>query len=191
VAAAVRGSHNHELGVSGMGTAARTCSPSLSATRRQPLNTLTIPDDWIARLADSIAAAIQEIAPLLANESIALFAVDCHPWHGMVGLAILTSEELARNSLLAEPSEMAEWQHYDFACQLAAGKSFIPLGEEMRSAYYQAEDRPRMAEAFLKACAVAATTPQVTAALELLKREKNFRISVTHPDSNREFMVSE
>lgn len=108
----------------------------------------------------------------------------------MVGLAILTGEELANNRMLAEPAEMAAWRHYDFASQLAAGRSFIPLGEQMRSAYYQAENRPRTAEAFLEACAVAVTAPPVTAALELLKREKGFRISVTHPDSNREFVAS-
>jgi hypothetical protein len=107
----------------------------------------------------------------------------------MVGLAILTAEELADNRTLAEPSTMAEWRHYDFAAQLEDGKSFIRLSEEMRSAYYRAEDRPKMAEIFLEACAVAALTPQVTAALELLPREKGFRISVPHPDSNREFVV--
>ena len=141
-------------------------------------------------MTDAIAAAVQEIALLLINESIALFAVDCHPWHGMVGLAMLTGEELASNPMLAEPSEMAAWRYYDFASALAVGKSFIPLGEEMRSAYYQAEDRPSMVEAYLEPCAVAVTAPPVTAALELLKREKGFRISVTHPDSNREFVVS-
>jgi hypothetical protein len=158
-------------------------------SRRRFLTTPSLLDAWIARLADAIAAAVREIAPVLSKESVALFAVDCHPWHGMVGLAILTGAEFADDPSLGKPSEMAEWRHYDFACERAAGRLFIPLGEEMRSAYYQCEDKPAMAVRFLEACAVAATTPEVAASLGLLKRESGFRVSVTHPDSDQEFVV--
>jgi len=153
------------------------------------LNASTDFESWTARLATAIAAALREIAPRLSTESVALFAVDCHPWQCCVGPAILTGDELAENRTLAEPSHMAEWRYYDFASELEAGRLFIPLGEEMRSAYYQSEDKPATAVRFLEACAVAATSPQVAEALALLKRRRGFRVSVTHPDSDQEFVV--
>jgi hypothetical protein len=150
-----------------------------------------LPADWITRLSDAIVASLQEFVPLHGHETFALFAVDCHPWHGMIGLAMVTSEELVSEPFLAEPAEMAAWRHYNFAGQLAAGKLFIPLGEEMFSAYDQFEDKPTGALTFLEACAIAATSSQVTAALGLLNRESGFRVSVTHPDSDQEFVVPE
>jgi hypothetical protein len=106
----------------------------------------------------------------------------------MLRLAILTGEELANNGSLGDPSEMAAWQYYDFACGLVAEKAFAALCKEMGSAYYQSEDRPEVVEAFLIACAAAVTTDQVAEVLGSLKQEKGFRISVTHPDSNQEFV---
>jgi hypothetical protein len=155
---------------------------------RRSMREFTVPDEWVTRLAEAIAAAVQDFAPVLGDEPVALFAVDCHPWHGRLGLAVLTSAELAGDSTLADPAEMAEWEHYDFTCDQETGKPFEPLGQEMRSAYEQAEDKAGAAEAFLRACAAAVTSDQVTAALALMKRDVGFRVSVAHPDSDQEFV---
>ena len=148
-----------------------------------------VPGDWVARMADTIAAAVREFAPIVGDDRITLFAVDCHPWHGMLGLAVLTADEAATDPELNDPAEMAAWRHYDFASGLAAGRALIPLGAEMRSAYYEAGDRPATAEAYLRACVSAAASPTVAAALDQFKRADGFRLSVTHPDSGREFVA--
>ena len=148
-----------------------------------------VPGEWVARLADTIAAAVREFAPAVGDDRVALFAVDCHPWHGMLGLAVLTADEAGTDPELNNPAEMAAWRHYDFASGLAAGCAFIPLGAEMRSAYYEAGDRPGTAVAYLRACAAAAAGPTVAAALDLFKRADGFRLSVAHPDSGREFVA--
>ena len=60
----------------------------------------------------------------------------------------------------------------------------------MRAAYEAADDRRAVAEAFLRACAVAMTSLDVAAAVELLVRGGDFRISVAHPDDGREFFAA-
>jgi len=80
-----------------------------------------IPGDWMAHLADAIGAAVREFAPAIANNQTILFAVDCHPWHGMLGLALLTADEAVGYPRLNDPAEMAAWRHNDFATNLKAG----------------------------------------------------------------------
>jgi hypothetical protein len=138
-------------------------------------------------LADAIAAAVREFAPKLRGEAVALLAVDCHPWHGSIALAILTVAEVAADGLLADPAEMAAWRHYDFARGLSSWQPVAGLGQEMQAAY-EAGDRPAVGEAFLRACAAAVSSPQVAASLELLERSGDFRISVAHPDDGHEFV---
>jgi hypothetical protein len=116
-----------------------------------------------------------------------MLAVDCHPWNGLVGLAILTASEVAQNPALADPAEMAAWRHYDFSQELTAWQSAAVLASEMKDAYY-AGDRPNVADAFMAACADALSSPQVAEALELLGRSNDFRLSVAHPDDGREFV---
>jgi hypothetical protein len=58
----------------------------------------------------------------------------------------------------------------------------------MLAAYEAADDRRAVAEAFLRACAVAVTSADVAAAVESLVRVGDFRISVAHPDDGREYV---
>lgn len=148
-------------------------------------------ESWTSRLNGAIAAVLVELTPRLHNDSIALLAVDCHPWHGAIAPAVLTGDELARDPTLADPALMAEWRYYDAASLLGLGAArlLIPLGEEMRAAYYAAEDHPAAAVKYLQACAAAATSPQVAEALRPFRLEPRFRVSVTHPDSNQEFVA--
>jgi hypothetical protein len=108
----------------------------------------------------------------------------------MIGLSLLTAHEVAQDPQLRDPSEMAAWRHYDFASGLEAGRALIPLGVEMRSAYYGSEDLSGTAKGFFRACASAAAAPTVTEALSLLNRADGFRVSAAHPDNGEEFMGS-
>jgi hypothetical protein len=140
-------------------------------------------------LADAIAAAVREFAPQLDGEAVAFLAVDCHPWHGSIALAVLTAAEVAMDGLLADPDEMAAWRHHDFTQGLLSWQPVAALGREMR-AVYESGERPTVADAFLRACAAAVSSPQVVAALVLLERADKFRVSVAHPDDGREFVVA-
>jgi hypothetical protein len=146
-----------------------------------------VPDDWMPRLSAAIAATVREFASGLGDTPVALLAVDCHPWHGSVGLSVLTAAEADADGLLADPAEMAAWRHYDFSAGLASWQPAAPLGRSMRAAYEAAADRRAAAEAFFRACAEAVACPEAVAALGSLQRRGDFRISVACPDDGREF----
>jgi hypothetical protein len=130
-----------------------------------------------------------EFAPQLGGDEVAILAVDCHPWHGLITLALLTAEEVQSNPLLVDPAEMAAWRHYDFTRASVAWQPVTELGREMQTAYERGQ-RSDVAEAFLRACAEAVSSPLVAAALGQLSRADAFRLSVTHPDDNREFVLT-
>jgi hypothetical protein len=145
--------------------------------------------DWTSRLVGTLAITLRELPANLEGFSIALLAVDCLPWHGTIGLAALTATEIAADPELADPTEMAAWLHYGLSDRLAAWQSAAVLGEEMRFAYESAADPPRVAEAFLRACARAVAHPEVLAAAQRLNLTADFRFTVTHPDDGREFVA--
>ncbi len=148
-----------------------------------------VPSDWTPRLAAAVADAIREFAPTLRGSPVVLLAVDCHPWHGSVDLAVLTAGEVAADAGLADPADMAAWQHYCFSDRLAAWRPVAALGAEARRGYEAAADPQAAAEAFMRACAAATAHPEVVAAAELLERAAGFRFTVTHPDDGREFVA--
>lgn len=147
----------------------------------------SVPEDWTPRLAEAIAGALREFAPMLNGGAVSLLAVDCHPWNGTLGLSALTAAEAEVDSLLNDPAEMAAWKHYDFAASLASWQPTTGLGAEMQ-AVYETGDRPAAAASFLSACAAAVYSPAVSAALASLTEADGFRWSVTHPDSGQEFV---
>jgi hypothetical protein len=147
----------------------------------------SVPEGWAKQLARAVAATLQEYRAHLRDTPIALFAVDCHPWNGFLGLALLTAEEANADGQLADPAEMAAWRHYNFSNGLAAWHPAAVLGREMQEAYAAASDRKVAADAFLKACALAMASAEAAAAIELLDRDNRFRISVAHPDGGQEF----
>ena len=151
------------------------------------MNQTVVPNDWVLRLASAIAAALREFAPRIVEDAVVMIAVDCHPWHGRLGLAALTESEVAADQLLADPTEMAAWRHYDFTRNLEVWKQVPELGAVMRIAYEEG-DRPVVAEAFLCACAEAVLESQVRESLSAIPRAVSFRVSVRHPDNGREFV---
>jgi len=150
---------------------------------------VTLPDRWVSRLEKAISAALREFAPRVAGSPIAVFAVDCHPWHGKIGLSILTSAEAVAVPVLTAPAEMAAWQNFDFARELSSRHLFTDIEREMEIAY-RTNDRKTAVEAFLSACAAAAESSEAASALALLHKAPGFRISVAHPDDGREYVVS-
>jgi hypothetical protein len=151
---------------------------------------MSVPDDWIPRLASAIAGALKEFgASVLRGEPVAAFDIGCFPWHGSVELSILTGAALDVDPVLAEPGEQAAWPQYNFAIGLAAWEPAAELGHRMADVYQGTgeADRPAVVEAYLRACASAVACPQVQAALGELRRDPRFWVSVAHPDDGRQF----
>src|SRR5262249_28677409 len=146
-----------------------------------------VTDSWTAHFAGAIAASLREFAPQLKGRQVALLQVVCLPWHGFLGLAILTAEEFAEDASLSDPRRTMDWQYGEFTEEVDAWDATTPLAQEMRAAYYGSSDCPTAAIAFLRACAQAAATSTVTEAVSVLERTDKFQISVPHPDDHREF----
>lgn len=147
----------------------------------------TVRDDWQASLANAVAAALRELEPQLKNVSLRMLAIDCHPWNGFLGLAVLTDEDVDGDPLLDDPAEMAAWPHYDCGEGLKSWRSTQSLARAMRDAYASG-DRGAVVGAFLTACAGALASSAVGAALDDLTRGPKFRLSVAHPDTGKEFV---
>lgn len=145
-------------------------------------------EQWTTDLSRSITDALRDFRSKV-NDEMAVFAVDCAPWNGVIVLAFLTQPELNENPILSEPSEMAAWRYYDFGARLPFGQSVsIALGSHMRTTYEQAgENRGDMANQFFRACANAAASEPVIKALSHFSRTAAFRITIPHPDTNEEY----
>ncbi|MEZ6142795.1 MAG: hypothetical protein R3B84_19710 [Zavarzinella sp.] len=146
----------------------------------------TVLKNWTLRLSLAIAGALLELAPQVGAEPLAMLALDCHPWHGNIGIAALTAKEVA-DKAINDPAEMAAWRFFDFARDFGSWQVATVLGQEMKSAYYSGE-RPAVVKAFFSACAIAITSSVVAEAIAGFVRVDGFRLSVAHPDDGREFV---
>jgi hypothetical protein len=141
-------------------------------------------DKWSSDLAQFISAALAEFRAQ-ATDKIEQFAVDCHPWNGVVVLAFLTTKEVKESPWLAETEEMAAWKFYDFASALSC--SSAELGSRMQELYEQGDDKAKVAERFFMACAAAVASKPVQDMLSKYKLSENFKITIPHPDTGKEY----
>jgi hypothetical protein len=126
------------------------------------------------------------------DDEMEMFAVDCHPWNGVVVLAFLTHAELRDAPFLSEAAEMAAWKYYDFGAVLACWRSASELGSRMRAAYEEAgAARSTVARRYFQACAEAVASKQVQDVLFTYHLAEGFKITITHPDSGEEFYPPE
>jgi hypothetical protein len=122
------------------------------------------------------------------DDEMEMFAVDCHPWNGVIVLAFLTHAELEDAPFLSEAAEMAAWKYYDFGAGLQCWRSAPAIGSRMRTAYEEAgDDRSTVATQFFQACAKAVASKQVQDVLFTYRLAENFKITIPHPDTGEEF----
>jgi len=150
---------------------------------------------WRADLVSELVIALTALRSSIGEIELAAFAIDCHPWHGSIYLAALTSEEARTEPTLDCLEEMAQWGLYDFASEPRGhSPEMIRLGRVMQEQWTSSGESTELlaeaAEAFLVACARAAGHPSVSRAVAAFSRAESFRINVAHPDSNREFYPS-
>src|SRR5262245_13943550 len=110
-------------------------------------------EQWSRELARFVSCALDEFRPRAA-ERMEGFAVDLHPWNGVVVLAFLTAKEFEEEPSLADAREMAAWRFYDFTSDLSC--SHPGLGSRMRELYEtERGEKAKVADAFFVACAEA------------------------------------
>ncbi len=142
-------------------------------------------DEWGSDLAQFISAALGEFRTQ-ATQRMEQFAVDCHPWNGIIVLGFLTTNEVEESPFLVEAGEMAAWKLYDFASTLSCSRP--ELGSRMRTIYEQeGGDKAKVAERFFMACAEAVASKPVQAMLSKYELSTSFKISIPHPDTGKEY----
>lgn len=142
---------------------------------------------WADELAGVIHNSLVECSARI-GEPLAMLSVDCHPWNGVLALALLTQAEILRDPLLATPAEMAAWEHYDIGSTLASWAPASSLGSEMRDEYDGSKhSRADVAKAYFQLCAAATASDKVREALARYQLSDIFRISVCHPDTGEEY----
>lgn len=144
-------------------------------------------ETWSSDFAGIFAATVAELAPKFVGESVAMIAVDCHPWHGTLALCALTESECADDPELRDPAEMASWRLFNCSDDATAWQATTALCDSMRSDYDSADDRAAVATKYLRSCAASLSSQIVLDAISKLERSSKFRLSVTHPDDSIEF----
>lgn len=143
-------------------------------------------DRFEQALAVAIAARLDALADTHAVRVLRSVALDVHPWHGRIGLAVLTDEDPPYGSKIEQREEMAAWRVFELATSPAATPesawpSVDELGRAMRAAYSQ--DRAS-AQAYLEAAARALDDARVTAVLRRFATSPDFERFVGHPDDS-------
>lgn len=141
----------------------------------------------VSELTTAVVAALREQAPALMGEELALLALDLHPWHGQIALCLLTEAECLGDPDLRDPVEMAGWRFFEFSERLEAWRAVHPLAQAMKADY---EASRESAEKYFEVGAQVLGSPQVATELAKYRLGRQFRLSVAHPDSQREYCVS-
>lgn len=145
-------------------------------------------DKWQCELTDSISKTLTEFRPH-ADDEMKMFALDCHPWNGEIGLSFLTHSEFENAPVLADLAEMASWKYFDFSAGLIAWQPAMRVALRVRPVYEGVEeaDREKVVRQFLQRCAQSVASKHVQDALATYRLARNFKITVQHPDTGEEF----
>lgn len=135
------------------------------------------PSDFERELAAAIADELREAAPRLAGRVLRSVALDVHPWHGHINLAVLTDDDPPYASRREQRAEMASWQLFEIVpapWPRAAGAAAA-----MRAAY---QANRGTGDAFLAAAARSLDDARVTDVLAAYPLAPEFERFVGHPD---------
>ena len=138
--------------------------------------------DWSNKLTACFTTTIRESAKRAHGRPVSMFAVDFHPWHGAIYLALLLEEEIDGDPELHTPEEMAAWELYDCSNGIPAWNQALDFTKQLRALDPNENDYLR-AYRFISS---------IISALETEIRStymigRGFRISVAHPDTLEEF----
>ncbi len=131
--------------------------------------------EWTGNFAREMAKSIKG---LQSTEEIQILDIGIFPWHGLIELSALYSSDLQKGGVYVD--DIAGWPHYNFSAnENSQWPEIGTMAEAMKTDY--ANDRKQGEEYFL-AAAEAVKSPVVQSAIEKLKRSKDFRVNLIHPD---------
>lgn len=126
-------------------------------------------------IADELRARADQLRPLVLR----CVALDVHPWHGRISLAILTSDDVAYSDIKAQREDMAAWSGFALT---AAGDSPWPRADALAAAMRAEYEVHRDAGVLLSAAASALDAAEVTAVLAGFELAPTFERFVGDPD---------
>jgi hypothetical protein len=141
---------------------------------------------WQSELTQLISDALGEFRSN-AEDEMEIFALDCHPWNGVIALAFLTHLELEDAPFLTEAAEMAAWKYYDFGANLTSWRLVSAVASRMRPVYESSENRYDVAREFFQGCAAAVASKPVQDTLATYRLAQGFKITIPHPDNAEEY----
>ncbi|MFN3651502.1 MAG: hypothetical protein ACK47B_18155 [Armatimonadota bacterium] len=140
--------------------------------------------EFARELSRSIVKELQKRHEQLREYELSALVVDCHPWHGILDLAVLTDQDEAGKW------EIGEWELYPLTDSEDAEDSWseTQVWRERMRTYWQARvaESPDAAEAatdlILRACAAALSSDEVQAEISRLRLASDFELFVGNPD---------
>lgn len=149
---------------------------------------MSVTQTWKDNFAQILIDTLMKLHESIGNIPLSMIAIDCHPWHGGLYLAILQFSEVNCDPNLANLDEMAAWQMYDCAQSLSQWQPINKLAQKMGDDYSQATiSKAIIAENYFQACADVLSSDKVSTIIQKFQLQDNFRISVAHPDHGKEF----
>ena len=146
--------------------------------------------DWfINRLADCTAAELDYWQSRWKVETIRALALDCHPWHGGIGLCLLTTREEFADDDLGKWA-LGDWRLQDFTSSVGApGWPAVKDLEQRMQQYYNGETETDVdlepadrADVIFRCCAKALCSDVVATSLKRYRRGGDFEVGVFDPD---------
>lgn len=136
-------------------------------------------------LSDLIAAELDHQAEQLRPHELRAVALDCHPWHSILDLAVLTDADDA------DKWEIGDWQLYpltpedDDAAPWTAAGSWARLAREYWESAVAGNSHERgeqAADRLFQSCARALESAGVRSTLAKFRLAEDFQLYVGNPD---------
>jgi hypothetical protein len=148
--------------------------------------------DWfVAQLAERTAHELDFWWSRWKVETIRALAYDCHPWHGGIGLCLLTSREEFPDETYGKWS-LGDWRLQDFTSSIGAeGWPAVKHLAQLMLQYYEGKtttDTERTpaerADVIFQCCAKALRSETVAACLKRYRLSADFEVGVFDPDKS-------
>jgi hypothetical protein len=117
----------------------------------------------------------------LSSENMRVFDLGCFPWHGYLELSFLTDNEPQLNER-SPLGVIGGWRLYNFVSKWHAT---MGLGAQMQRDWELAPSsdlKARVTERYLKACAFAMLSTEVSSRLSHYRLAPDFQLRVVDPD---------
>lgn len=136
-----------------------------------------------------ISSSLNDLIDYLSNEGdLDMFAIDFHPWDGLIEYSVLTKSEVEEDPLLKNSEEMADWKFFHVSSESSVWRDGISqIAHDIKISYEEAENKVEMIEAEYKCIVSAMESENVQSSLAELSLSQSFRISIANPDSGDEY----